>query len=162
MTQDQVSDLGTQDNSQDLSQDMSPEISQDIPQDIPQNMPQDIPSPADILQEAQVFLEEYHASNVKRYHHPSGHYLCDDSLLVTVAAPTQGRNLAYRLMDELKKRYHLTPYATEGEKEGEWILLDYSAFIIHFFLPEVREYYQLDKFLGSNHQRSASSPHHDS
>lgn len=154
MTQDQVSDFECQE--------ISPEVSPEVSQDISREMSQEMPSTIDILQDAQTFLEEYHASNVKCYHHPSGHYLCDDSLLVTVAAPTQGRNLAYRLMDELKKRYHITPFSTEGEKEGEWILLDYSSFIIHFFLPEVREYYQLDKFLGSNHQSSASAPHHDS
>ena len=45
----------------------------------------------------------------------------------------------------LKKKYKSKAYGTEGEKSGEWILLDYVNFVIHVFLPEVREKYILEK-----------------
>lgn len=33
----------------------------------------------------------------------------------------------------------------DGYKEGNWILLDYNDIIVHIFLPEDRNYYNLEK-----------------
>jgi ribosome-associated protein len=32
----------------------------------------------------------------------------------------------------------------EGEKEGHWILIDYSDVVIHIFYQPVREFYNLE------------------
>lgn len=37
------------------------------------------------------------------------------------------------------------PLNTEGKREGRWILLDYVDFVIHIFLEEEREFYQLER-----------------
>jgi ribosome-associated protein len=34
---------------------------------------------------------------------------------------------------------------TEGEREGEWILLDYLDVVVHVFTPQAREFYRLDR-----------------
>jgi ribosome-associated protein len=36
------------------------------------------------------------------------------------------------------------PLHVEGEREGDWIVLDYSDFIIHLFTPDMREKYALE------------------
>lgn len=36
------------------------------------------------------------------------------------------------------------PFVTEGYDNASWILLDYSDVIAHIFLPEVRDFYDLD------------------
>jgi ribosome-associated protein len=36
------------------------------------------------------------------------------------------------------------PYSVDGYREGTWILLDYSDVMAHIFLPEIREFYNLD------------------
>ena len=33
----------------------------------------------------------------------------------------------------------------EGEKEGDWILVDALDVVIHVFTPEAREFYRLDR-----------------
>ena len=33
----------------------------------------------------------------------------------------------------------------EGEREGNWVLLDYGNIILHIFHPEIRRYYRLEE-----------------
>ena len=33
----------------------------------------------------------------------------------------------------------------EGEREGNWVLLDYGNIILHVFHPEIRKYYRLEE-----------------
>jgi len=57
----------------------------------------------------------------------------------------QNQAISDRIQRVLKKEYKSKAYGTEGEQTGEWILLDYVTFVIHVFIPEVREKYNLEK-----------------
>ena len=37
------------------------------------------------------------------------------------------------------------PLGTEGVQEGEWALIDLNAIVVHVMLPQVRDYYQLER-----------------
>lgn len=39
----------------------------------------------------------------------------------------------------------LKPAFTEGMQRGDWIVLDYTQFAVHLFIPDVREKYQLER-----------------
>jgi ribosome-associated protein len=47
----------------------------------------------------------------------------------------------HETMKEEKRR----PLATEGGREGGWILLDYGDFIVHIFAEEQRRFYDLER-----------------
>jgi ribosome-associated protein len=36
------------------------------------------------------------------------------------------------------------PWHLEGEREGRWVLMDFSDVVVHLMLPDLREYYSLE------------------
>lgn len=40
------------------------------------------------------------------------------------------------------------PYHSEGQQNGEWILIDYINIVVHVFLKETREYYNIEGLWG--------------
>jgi len=44
----------------------------------------------------------------------------------------------------LKKEHHQEPVGVEGERGGQWTLLDYGDVVIHVFYHPMREYYDLE------------------
>lgn len=37
------------------------------------------------------------------------------------------------------------PLRVEGRQNGDWVILDYGAIMVHLFMPGMREKYQLEK-----------------
>lgn len=55
--------------------------------------------------------------------------------------------MAELLREELKKMGYKN-LRIEGLPQAEWVLLDAGDIIVHFFRPEVREFYNLEKMWG--------------
>jgi ribosome-associated protein len=49
---------------------------------------------------------------------------------------------------DLLRENGVRPHHVEGERKGEWILLDYLDFVVHVFVAERREYYALEHLWG--------------
>ncbi len=49
------------------------------------------------------------------------------------------RHLAERMHEE-----HFKVYGLEGEREGNWVLMDYGDVVVHLFYQPVREFYDLE------------------
>ncbi|MCL5292329.1 MAG: ribosome silencing factor [Actinobacteria bacterium] len=51
----------------------------------------------------------------------------------------------YESIEERLRSRGAKPIGVEGEREAKWIVLDYASVVIHIFLTEQREYYQLER-----------------
>jgi ribosome-associated protein len=58
--------------------------------------------------------------------------------------------ISQTIVDQLAKHNH-HPYHIEGEREGDWIVLDYTDFIVHLFVPDLREKYALEELWKHGH-----------
>lgn len=52
--------------------------------------------------------------------------------------------IAHEIVKELRDTYDIRPHHVEGLSEGDWVLIDYCDFIIHLFMPGMREKFQLE------------------
>lgn len=73
--------------------------------------------------------------------------LADFFIICSGNSPLHLQAICDHLRDELKEE-DFPLLRMEGYEEGKWILLDYGALIIHLFLPEEREFYNLERLWG--------------
>ena len=57
----------------------------------------------------------------------------------------QVRTIAEEIEKKLKEEGHPGPVRTEGLHDASWVLLDYVDFVVHVFLDETRDFYNLDR-----------------
>ncbi|MFP4132944.1 MAG: ribosome silencing factor [Halothece sp.] len=75
-------------------------------------------------------------------------YLADYFVLSSGHSRTQVKAISDAIQDSVQKEFNYAPVRLEGEKERNWILLDYGDVIAHILLPEEREFYDLEAFWG--------------
>ena len=49
-----------------------------------------------------------------------------------------------KIREFVKKNTEIKPIGTDGLNNCEWVAMDYSDVMVHIFLPEIREYYNLE------------------
>ena len=75
-------------------------------------------------------------------------YLADYFVIITGFSGTQVKAIAESIDRRVEEKYNRLPVRVSGKREGNWIVLDYEDVIVHIFLPEEREYYNLEAFWG--------------
>jgi len=71
----------------------------------------------------------------------------DYFVLATGRSLIQARAVADAVVEACEDEYG-SPVRTEGYNEGGWILVDYGPVIVHVFLPQSREFYNLERLWG--------------
>ena len=73
--------------------------------------------------------------------------ICDYFLIMTATSTRQ----AQALCDELElvlKAQGCPPLRVEGYRDSRWILLDLGCVVVHIFLEEERQFYDLERLWG--------------
>lgn len=69
----------------------------------------------------------------------------DAFLIATADNPRHLRSLISAVAKEVRDGHGRAPVNVEGDQGAEWVLMDYGDVVVHFFLPEARGFYALDK-----------------
>ena len=75
-------------------------------------------------------------------------YLADYFVIATGFSTTQLRAICESIEKQIIEQYGKYPIRVEGKNQGNWVVIDYGEVIAHIFLPEEREYYNLEAFWG--------------
>lgn len=100
-------------------------------------------TPTDIANRAVNLLGDKQAQDIKLLRTEDVTILADYFVICTAGSTTHLKTLSDYLEVELKKE-GITPLRREGEKESEWMLIDYSSVVVHIFLEKSREFYKLE------------------
>ena len=66
--------------------------------------------------------------------------------VITGASNTrQVRTIAEEVEEQVKRADGGAPIRVEGLNDGMWVLLDYGDIVVHVFLDETREFYDLER-----------------
>lgn len=75
--------------------------------------------------------------------------MSDVLVFATGNSTRQVKSLAHAVNAEAKKA-GLNPLGMEGADEGQWALVDIGDAVVHIMLPDVREFYQLERLWQSD------------
>lgn len=71
--------------------------------------------------------------------------LADYFVICSASSTTQIKALADACEKSMKEEAQEAPHHVEGHRGGTWVLLDYSAVVVHIFNEEAREFYDLER-----------------
>ena len=70
--------------------------------------------------------------------------ICQYYVICEANTPTQVSAIAEEVVSYPKKTIQERPISTDGLKEGRWVGIDYGTVIVHIFIPELREFYDIE------------------
>jgi ribosome-associated protein len=72
----------------------------------------------------------------------------DFLLIATARNERQAKAVHDEVYARLKKEDSLLPGSVEGDREAQWVLMDYLDAVLHVFVPATRGYYRLETLWG--------------
>jgi ribosome-associated protein len=75
-------------------------------------------------------------------------YLAEYFVVMSGLSSVQVRAIAGSIEDKVETDLHRLPVRSEGKSDGSWIVLDYGDVIAHVFMPQERDFYDLEAFWG--------------
>ena len=82
--------------------------------------------------------------------------VADTMIVATGNSDRHVKSIADRVIERCRAAGHRT-YGVEGQREGEWVLVDLQDLIVHVMLPRIREFYGLEKLWDMRPTRRAPS-----
>lgn len=86
---------------------------------------------------------QFKADNLKLFYPKKKSPVADYVLVMTANNSTQANAMAEAIIRFLRNQK--MSYKVEGLRNADWILIDLQDILVHIFLPETREIYNLDQ-----------------
>ncbi len=92
-------------------------------------------------------VDDMKAQDIKTIDVQGKSSITDYMIICTGTSKRHVSSIAGHVAQEAKQA-GMEPLGIEGEKEGEWVVLDMGTTIVHVMQEEQRELYQLEKLWG--------------
>ena len=92
-------------------------------------------------------LEDVKAQNIVVFNTEHLSALFERVIIASGTSNRQTKSLASSVRDAVKTAGYPVP-RTEGEANGEWIIVDCGAAVVHVMQPTIRDYYHLEEIWG--------------
>ena len=73
-------------------------------------------------------------------------------IVCSATSSRQAKAIGDNVREQMKEKNY-TIRGTEGEKEGEWVLVDLNDIVVHIMVPTTRAYYNLEQLWGDAEAR---------
>ncbi|MBQ7362333.1 MAG: ribosome silencing factor [Bacteroidaceae bacterium] len=73
-----------------------------------------------------------------------GNTICDYFVICTGNSPTQVSAVTDSVEELVRKATGRKPIAIDGLRNAQWVAMDYGEVLVHIFLPETREFYDIE------------------
>ncbi len=70
--------------------------------------------------------------------------ICQYFVICEGNTPTQVEAIANEIVDGVKRNIKDRPLSVDGMREARWVGIDYGTVIVHVFVPELREFYDIE------------------
>lgn len=74
--------------------------------------------------------------------------VCDYFIICTGNSNTHVNAISGIIQKQVSKLTKEKPWHVEGERNAEWILLDYVNIVVHVFQKHIREFYDIESLWG--------------
>ena len=92
-------------------------------------------------------LEDVKAQNITVFNTEHLSSMFERVIIASGTSNRQTKALAASVRDSVKSQ-GLQVLATEGEDNGEWIIVDCGSAVVHVMQPAIRDYYRLEEIWG--------------
>lgn len=114
------------------------------------------PSFQDLRQLVLSSLEDFKAIDIQEIDVSAQNSLTDLFVLASGNSSRHVQSMAENLVAKAKAA-GCQPLGIEGEKEGEWVLVDLNDIIVHLMQPKTRAFYNLEKLWEAGTTRRSSA-----
>lgn len=73
-----------------------------------------------------------------------GDTICQYFVICQGNSPSQIAAIVDSVKEYVREETSAKPYAIDGLRNAQWVAMDYSDVMVHVFLPEVRDFYNLE------------------
>jgi ribosome-associated protein len=102
-------------------------------------------------------IEDIKAFDIKTINVQGRNSMTDLLIFASARSDRQAKSIAQNVINK-SKQAGVQPIGVEGMQTGDWVLVDLGDIVVHVMLPQVRDFYNIEKLWDVNDTSKNSDP----